>query len=292
MRVLRRLCGYAAFIAALCVLGSAILLRGGNSAHAPGGNALHSLVGSAIALCTASLAWWLLDQVQASRDRTMLQEAIQAGAFEAAGSAASLVAPAFVAIVMGLGSILELDHARLDYALACGALGLLFLWLLVDRIRLLWQPGPLLRVDASGVAHAAFGLIPWEDIVGWQLVTKKMFGRTLYAAWLGVRRPLRFLEGTPMSVRLTLLFRVRNNPGYGPLGFGLHDFAQDPEVVQSALQALCERHGQGMLREWSPGMSSWKVKTALRLQAQTPGPSRASRELARRRVAATKLPYL
>lgn len=233
----------------------------------------------AIGLGLSLLASHWLGKWQRARNQRALETARREHVFVAQGS------PGWFLLVVPLG----LAFGAVGYATArkgewgMSVLGLamllLFLWLGYELARQFLRPGPMLRMDSRGISHAAYGSIPWSDVVGLQLHSMEVRYATHHTLFLCVREPLRYLKNAPPFFRWTQGGRLRGNPGYGALPIPLNILNKDPQLIHQSALALRQSHEAPLLGHWHHRMQADEVSTWLRMQEISEQAKRLTEEM-------------
>jgi heme/copper-type cytochrome/quinol oxidase subunit 2 len=231
-----------------------------------GGNAEAILAILVAMLAVALLALRVLAKMREQRNREELASVRHQHAFEASGSPGMPILFVLMLLLFGFGIYHGITKDKPGMAILGAGLVLLFLFLGSELVRQALRPGPMLRMDASGIEHALYGPIPWTEVVGLQLHEMQVRYSTQYTLLLGVREPLRYLRNAPPLTRWLQARRLRDNPAYGALPIGLNVLGKDPKLVYDAALALRRANGAPLLQHWHQRMDAREVSTWLRSQ--------------------------
>lgn len=248
------------------------------------GTALPAGVETAWLVCAASLGLSLLaghwlGKRQHARDLEELEAARRTHVFVANGSPKWFLLVIPLSLVFGAMGYAAARKGQWGMSAMGLALLILFLFLGYELARQFLRPGPMLRMDSGGIHHAAYGPIPWKDVVGLQLHSMKVRYTTNHTLFLCVREPLRYLKNAPPFFRWTQARRLRGNPSYGPLPMPLNILNKDPELIHQSALALRQNHDAPLLGHWHHRMEADEVSTWLRMREMTEEADRIAEEI-------------
>lgn len=112
------------------------------------------------------------------------------------------------------------------------------------------RPGPLLRMDAEGFQHGAYGCIPWNQIMGVWLERTTMRGHPVHALHLQVRKASTYLQRAPFFLRWLHRREPANANAPATLRIPLGMLDKDPNLIHEACRAWLDRsRGPGWLTD-------------------------------------------
>jgi len=223
-------------------------------------------LGFALAL---GLALWLLHwlrRLQRARDEEELANVESGHAFEARAGLSWLTCLLLIAVVAAAG--VWLAARKGEWSLVWMGLGVLALLLLVGApvVRQVARPGPLLRMDRHGIDHAAYGSIPWTEVVGMHHQVVRVRYSTHHVLVLGVRGAAGYMRKASALTRWLSAGQSRSTYGVGALRIPLGPLAKDPELVHRAARSLRAQVDAPFLEEWDPAMDAKEVGALLRMR--------------------------
>lgn len=133
----------------------------------------------------------------------------------------------------------------------------------LDMAHQVLRPGPMLVLDARGIQHAMYGLMPWGEVIGLALRRRHVNGTTIGILHVGVRRPDRYLINASLLKRWSKRKLLRETPRFGALEIPLNPLNKSAELIHETAQALRTRVSPPALTFWYPEMEPAQVETIL-----------------------------
>ena len=212
----------------------------GNSTP-PAGAGLYAIT-SALAMAACIGGYAATSWLQRSRNRAALEGIRRGDALEASLSISSLLLVAVVISMFAACTWVLLQRGVWLFGAASLATTVLLLALGWQNIVLpALRPGPLLRMDADGIQHGAYGRIPWNQILGVWLERTTMRGHAAHALHLQVSNAATYLQQVPFFIRW-LHWREptgANAPATLRIPLGMLD--KDAVLIHDACQVWLDR---------------------------------------------------
>lgn len=258
------------FVAVLCAAGC--LLFGGVgllAIHDDAANAsrlLHFALPCLIGLALSIAGYvWLGKRLQA-RQQALCEEARRLGELEASGSPWVPLLLLFVVLICAACAFSGWNKHAWFFFGASAAIGALMLFGLLEYLRQIARPGPMLRLDSQGIDHAQFGLVRWPNIIGLHLSAVALRGTTQYTLCAGVRDPLRNVTELPLFQRRLRRKWERDRAAYGSVRIPLNALNRDAQLIFDTALALRRKHAAPLLEHWYPDMDAHGIDAQLQQQ--------------------------
>ncbi len=209
-----------------------------------------------------AVRYWL-GRWQRSRDAMEVEQMRIGRAYAARARAGWFIGTGALLAFFLVAAALVIRDGKWDLAAGACALIALFAWLGWTLLRQVLQPGPMLGMDAHGINHAMYGMIPWGEVVGMELVSAEFQGSIQHTLVLGVRRPMRFLRRAPELTRWLHRQPMRHWNDVGPLPIPLNLLDRNPQLIHRAALSLRLRHRSPFLMQWHRDMEPDHVEALL-----------------------------
>lgn len=227
-----------------------------------------ALPGRGLSAVDAVLAWlgmaalaglcWMIHGHRQRRRQALLQRTRAGQPLEAdlRTSYLLLLAAGSGVLLLLMALLLQAGAWLLAALLSLAALlGIALTWDLLLAFR---RPGPMLRMDRHGVSSAAYGRIPWCDVIGIELQSVRHRHGSMHTLALCVRNPGRYLEHATPLLRW-IRRRLRDEP-IGTLMLDLNALDEEAGVIHHTALALRRRDPAPFLEAWTRHMDRTAVE--------------------------------
>ena len=199
-------------------------------------------IASALALAVCIGGYAATSSLLRARNRAALDGIKRGDALVASLSISSLLLAAVVLSLFGACAWLLLQKGAWLLGAVSVAMTVLLLVLGWQNIALpALRPGPLLRMDAEGFQHGAYGCIPWNQIMGVWLERTKMRGHTVHALHLQVSNAATYLQRAPFFIRWLHWREPKGVDAPATLRIPLGMLDKDAVLIHDACQVWLDR---------------------------------------------------